>query len=63
MIKYGRLDIANPSSVDKMVERVKLEEGGCAVLINNAGIYHYTDPSEEQKKEMLEVNWRGTLRV
>ncbi|KAI4269244.1 MAG: hypothetical protein LQ337_007395, partial [Flavoplaca oasis] len=62
VIKYGRLDIANPSSVDKMVERVKLEEGGCAVLINNAGIYHYTDPSEEQKKEMLEVNWRGTLR-
>lgn len=46
-----------------MVERVKQEVGGCDVLINNAGIYHYTDPSEEQRREMLEVNWRGTLRV
>ena len=61
---YGQVDIADPASVDALAKRVEKEKGGCDVLINNAGIFHYMiDPTPEQRNEMISVNHRGTGRV
>ena len=47
-----------------LAARIKKEQGGCDVLINNAGLYHYTqNPTPEQRREMLDINFRGTLLV
>lgn len=63
-IKYSPLDITKPSSVKALVARVQKENGACDVLINNAGLYHYTDnPTPEQRREMIDVNYRGTLKM
>ena len=63
-IEYSSLDLADPSSMTALAARIKKEQGGCDVLINNAGLYYYTqDPTTEQRREMLDINFRGTLLV
>lgn len=63
-IEYGQLDVADSSSVSTLAARVKKDQGGCDVLINNAGLYHYTqNATTEQRREMIDINYRGTLRV
>ena len=63
-VEYGQLDLAQPDSMSALAARIKGEQSGCDVLINNAGIYHYMmDPTTEQRREMIDVNYRGTLLV
>jgi 3-oxoacyl-[acyl-carrier protein] reductase len=56
------LDIANSSSVDAVMKRVKAELGGIDVLINNAAIYPrraWTEISEQEWDRVLAVNLKG----
>lgn len=63
-IKYSALDLADSSSMTSLAVRVKKDQGGCDVLINNAGLYHYAqNPTTEQRREMVDINYRGTLMV
>ncbi|GAP82652.2 putative short-chain dehydrogenase reductase SDR [Rosellinia necatrix] len=58
------LTLTDQGSVDALVSKVRDEQGGCDVLINNAGVYYYdTSASREQRKEMYETNFYGTMRV
>lgn len=42
--------------------RIK-EHGGYDMLNNKAGVYHYSDDiTAAQRKETMNVNYRGTLR-
>ncbi|KAI0521626.1 hypothetical protein F5B22DRAFT_661961 [Xylaria bambusicola] len=58
------LTITEQGSVDAFVARIRAEQGGCDVLINNAGVYHYTEhASKDQRQEMYDTNFHGTVRV
>ena len=63
-VKYGPLNLLDSSSITALAARIEEEQSGCDVLINNAGIYHYVmNPTTEQRREMIDVNYRGTLLV
>ncbi|KAI1119477.1 hypothetical protein F5Y14DRAFT_395434 [Nemania sp. NC0429] len=58
------LTITEQGSVDALVEKIRAEQGGCDVLINNAGVYYYDEKaSKEQRKEMYDTNFHGTVRM
>ena len=47
-----------------LATQISKEQEYCDVLINNAGVYHYmTQPTTEQRREMIDINYRGTLAV
>ena len=47
-----------------LAARISKEQEYCDVLINNAGVYHYTmKPTAEQRREMIDANFPGTLAV
>lgn len=63
-VEYGKISLTDGASITALAARVKQEQGGCDVLINNAGLYHYaTDLTDAQRMEILDVNYRGTLAV
>ena len=63
-IKYSALDLTDSFSMITLASHVKEDHGGCDVLINNAGLYHYAqNPTSEQRREMVDINYRGTLMV
>lgn len=60
----AKLSLADPESVASLVSTVRTTHGGCDVLINNAGLYYFQENiTPAQRKETLDVNYRGTLRV
>lgn len=60
----ARISLTDNTSIDALATRVRDEQGGCDVLINNAGLYYYwEDITPEQRKETLDVNTRGTIKV
>jgi NAD(P)-dependent dehydrogenase (short-subunit alcohol dehydrogenase family) len=55
-------DIADPSSVAAMTERVVSEFGGIDILVNNAAVYHrkpWTDITEADWDQVLDTNLKG----
>ena len=63
-VRYDKLSLTDKASMTALAARLQKEHGGCDVLINNAGVYHYSeDATLAQQKEMLDVNYRGTLAV
>ncbi|KAL8884569.1 MAG: hypothetical protein Q9215_007409 [Flavoplaca cf. flavocitrina] len=63
-IRYDKLSLTDEESVSALVEKIKKEHGGCDVLINNAGLYYYTEhTTSAQRKETMDVNYRGTLKA
>lgn len=65
-LKYHRLDLRSEESARALAKTLQHEHGGCNVLVNNAGLYHYTlekGREKEMREEMLGVNYRGTLMV
>ncbi|KAF2280132.1 NAD(P)-binding protein [Westerdykella ornata] len=63
-LRGARLSLTDPRSIDDLVAAIKAEHGGCHMLVNNAGIYYYRENiTAAQRKETLDVNYRGTLKV
>ena len=62
-IKYPKLDITDPASIDSLATTIRKEHGGCDVLINNAGINADDQYSPSNVKLTLDTNYRGTLHA
>jgi NAD(P)-dependent dehydrogenase (short-subunit alcohol dehydrogenase family) len=61
---YPRLDITDESSVHSLVKKVKEEQGGLDVLVNNAGInLDVKSYNAVNARRVMDTNYRGTLRV
>jgi carbonyl reductase 1 len=57
------LDITDKTQIQALVDKIKKDQGGVDVLINNAGVNLDDDYSLETAKQTLETNYRGTLEV
>ena len=60
------VDVADPDSVQAMVERVRDRFGAVSVLVNNAGIHNpkpFLDYTTAEWRRMLDVNVLGTVNV
>ena len=53
-------DVADPTSVAELFERVETELGGLDILVANAGVW---PPEDVPVKEMTDDQWRRTLAV
>ena len=63
-VRYDKLSRIDETSMMELTSRIKKEHGGYDVLINNAGVYHYAeDITPVQRKETIDVNYRGTLKI
>ncbi|HEX8067939.1 MAG TPA: SDR family oxidoreductase [Thermoleophilaceae bacterium] len=61
-----RLDVTDPASVAAAVERVEADLGPVDVAVNNAGwdeMHRFVDTGEEFWDRVIEVNFKGCLRV
>ena len=60
--KAFQADVADKSSVNKMIQQIEADLGKIAVLVNNAGIAEqalFSDISEEMWDKMFDVNVKG----
>ena len=62
-IKYPKLDIADPASVQSLANAIKNDHAGLDVLVNNAGVNLDDEYSPANVKKTLDTNYRGTLNV
>ena len=63
-IRPAQLCLTDQASIAALRTRISSEHGGCDILINNAGILYFRENiTAEQRKETLDVNYRGTLNV
>lgn len=53
--------MTSSSDIQNLVSTVKSQDGKIDVLINNAGVNTYPDHSPASVKQMLDVNFRGTV--
>jgi NAD(P)-dependent dehydrogenase (short-subunit alcohol dehydrogenase family) len=63
MIRWVLADVANAKEVKPAIEAVIKEAGRLDVLVNNAGIYHFSsleETSEELVRRQFEINVFGT---
>ena len=63
VIRYPKLDITDPKSIDSLAKVIKKDHSGVNVLINNAGVNLDTKYSPENVRNTLETNYHGTLQV
>ena len=60
----ARMDIAELSHIESLIERVLSEFGALDILVNNAGItnkYNFIDVTPEEYDELFKINCRGTF--
>lgn len=62
-IKYPKLDIADPASIQSLAKSIKNDHAGLDVLINNAGVNLDDEYSPANVKKTLNTNYQGTLNV
>ena len=62
-VKYHKLDIADPASIQNLAKSIKRDHEAIDVLINNAGVNLDEDYSPQNVKTTLDTNVRGTLNV
>lgn len=62
-LKYPKLDIADPDSIQRFAKSVEAEHASVDVLINNAGVNLDMQYSPVNVKTTLDTNYRGTLNV
>lgn len=61
-----KLDVRSPEEVSALFRSVEERFGGIDVLINSAGVslwQLFTDSTEEQQRELMEVNFGGVCRT
>ncbi|KAJ5779123.1 hypothetical protein N7457_006843 [Penicillium paradoxum] len=59
-----KLSLTDKNSISALSARVQHENNGCDVLINNAGLYYFKENiTAAQRRETLNVNYRGTLDI
>ncbi len=62
-----RLDVADPASCERFVERAVEQLGGLDILVNAAGLALGRDPfdksSEEDERAVIETNVNGLIRM
>lgn len=63
ILKYSKLDIADPSSIQNFAKSVQTDHKNVGVLINNAGVNLDLEYSPENVRRTLETNYHGTLNV
>ena len=49
--------------IQSLAEHIKREDGKVDVLINNAGVNTYPEHSSASIRQMLDVNYRGMLKM
>ncbi|KAL8867600.1 MAG: hypothetical protein Q9174_005558 [Haloplaca sp. 1 TL-2023] len=62
-LRYPKLDIADPKSIDGFAKTIQQDHGNVNVLINNAGVNLDLEYSPANVKTTLDTNYRGTLNV
>jgi carbonyl reductase 1 len=62
-IVYPRLDITKSDQIGELVNKIKEEQGGVDVLINNAGVNLDNEYSLDTATQTLDTNYKGTLDV
>ena len=63
-VRYKKLSLTDSTSISSLVDLIKRDHGGCDVLINNAAVCYFDEnATAAQRKETLDVNYRGTLVV
>jgi carbonyl reductase 1 len=63
-VRPAYLSLTDLASIDALASAIHDEHGACDVLINNAGVYYYSENiTAAQREETIAVNFRGTLRV
>ena len=59
-----QVDVTNDDSLSSAVDKISAQFGVVDVLINNAGLYYYkVDITPAQRKETLDINFRGTVKM
>lgn len=60
----AKLSLTDKASISALSARVQDENKGCDILINNAGLYYFKENiTAAQRRETLNVNYRGTVNV
>lgn len=62
-VRYPKLDIADPASIQSLAKSIEKDHKKLDVLINNAGVNLDDDYNPQNVKTTLDTNVRGTLRV
>ncbi|KAL8691802.1 MAG: hypothetical protein Q9218_003048 [Villophora microphyllina] len=62
-LRYPKLDIADPNSIESFAQEFKQDHTKVDVLINNAGTNLDLEYSPAHVKTTLDTNYRGTLKV
>ncbi|KAJ5375245.1 hypothetical protein N7517_007251 [Penicillium concentricum] len=63
-IRPAQLSLTDQASISALTARIRNENKGCDVVINNAGLYYFQgNITAAQRQETLDVNYRGTLNI
>ncbi|KAF7591609.1 hypothetical protein BBP40_001309 [Aspergillus hancockii] len=61
-IRPAKVSLTDFESIGALRKRVFEENGGCDVLINNAGVFYLRERNTDaEREEMIRVNYYGTL--
>ncbi|GAB4558316.1 MAG: oxidoreductase [Anaerolineae bacterium] len=65
-LRFDRLDVTDPTSIQPVVRRMVDETGGVYALVNNAGLFlrgYFEDIEEDEIRAVFETNLFGTMAV
>ncbi|KAF2136912.1 uncharacterized protein K452DRAFT_322144 [Aplosporella prunicola CBS 121167] len=63
-VRPVKLSLSDAASIAALSAAIRRDHGRCDVLINNAGVFYFRkDISAAERKETLDVNFRGTMKL
>lgn len=63
-LRPAKLSLTDNASIAAISTTIREEHSGCDMLINNAGVYYFRENiTADERKETIDVNYCGTLRV